>query len=409
LDQSVFMKEVVVIFSHLPWDFPVDYVQQTARQLTKRAQVVVFNPRIPFSFWKFLFNRKAKEEYFRYLKKGEDEGILRFFPLGILPFQRVKLIEKINVYFGLLLFKFYYLFHFGRIKPIVWTFSSELVDLIPEKRKILVYDRVDQIASLDPGENRWMKQQDKRLLKLADYVFVNSPYALRFVKKYNQNSFLVSCGCAVDLFQQRKLKPPQELKEVKKPIIGLVGSLDFRLDFQILYPLIKKRKDWRFVFIGTQLSHDPAQFKATDLFLWLEKLQKLPNAYFLGKKPKGRLPHFLFVFDVCLIPYDVSLEFVQGCNPMKLYEYLALGKPVVSTPIEAVKVFSPIVKIANTASGFEEAIEEFLKEGDNLKELYEANEVPKYDKKEQKKRKKIAQENSWEKKVERMWGVVSSE
>ncbi|GAG07285.1 unnamed protein product, partial [marine sediment metagenome] len=136
-----------------------------------------------------------------------------------------------------------------------------------------------------------------------------------------------------------------------------------------------------------------AQFKATDLFLWLERLQKLPNTYFLGRKPKERLPHFLFLFNVCLIPYDVSLEFVQGCNPMKLYEYLALGKPVVSTPIEAVKVFSPIVKIANNVVGFEKAIREFLKK--------------EYNKKEEKKRKKIAQENSWEKKVERMWQAVS--
>jgi len=74
---------------------------------------------------------------------------------------------------------------------------------------------------------------------------------------------------------------------------------------------------------------------------------------------------------------------------MKLYEYLAMGKPVVSTPIQAVKQYSPVVKIAGNAVGFEKAIEKFLKEG--------------YNKKKEGKRKKIALENSWEEKVKKMW------
>jgi len=388
------MRETVVVFSHLPWNFPCDYVKQTCLELAKRAKVILFNPQVPFSFWKFLLNRKAREKYYSFLGREKTLRIYKFFPLGILPLQRFKIIEKTNIIFGLLFFKIFYLFHFGLQKPILWTFSSELKDLIPKKRKILIYDRVDQIASLDPEDNKRMKEQDHSLLEIADYIFVNSPYAFRYVKKYNQASFLVPCGCAVNLFSGHKIIKPREIKKNKRPIIGLIGSLDHRLDFEIIYPLAQKRKDWDFVFIGTPLSNDLAQFKLINLKSWLNKLKKLHNIYFLGKKPKEKIPNFIANFDVCLIPYKTSLEFVKGCNPMKLYEYLAMSKPVVSTPIEAVKQCSPTVKIANDASGFEKAIEKFLRTQDNKDEI--------------EKRKMIASENSWEEKAQKMWEIISA-
>jgi len=157
--------------------------------------------------------------------------------------------------------------------------------------------------------------------------------------------------------------------------------------------LAKKREDWSFVFVGSSFSQELHQFMAADLTYHLQRLRRFSNVYFLGRKPKEKLADFITAFDVCLIPYDVSQEFVLGSNPMKLYEYLAVGNPVVSTPIEAVKCYSPIVKIASNAHDFEKAIEASLSEGYN-------------NKKEKEERKNIAVKNSWEEKVNEMWEQV---
>lgn len=384
-------KEVVVISLHLPWNFPADYIKQTSLELTKRAKVVVFNPLYFPTLRQIIFDSLLRKEWLSLFKQ---RGIIYFPSLALLPFRRFELIEKLNLVLNFLFFRLFYLFKFGLKKPIFWGFSHRLAKLKDwfNWGKLLVYDRVDQIASLDPRADETMKRNDRPLLKAADYVFTNSPYALKYIKRYNKRSFLVPCGCAVDLFLKKKTNPPREIRKIKKPIIGLIGSIDHRLDFKMIYLLAKRKKEWSLVFIGSSFSQKFAQFKIVGLQQWFKKLKKLPNVYFLGQKPKEKMPDFIASFDVCLIPYNVSLEFVKGCNPMKFYEYLAMGKSVVSTPIEAVKVYSPIVKIAKDAAGFEKAIEKFLAMG--------------FSKKEVKKRKKIAQENSWEKKVKRMWQEI---
>lgn len=384
-------KEAVVVLCHIPWDYYSDYVKQTTLELAKKAEVVVFNP-LHFLTLKNLLINEGKRRGWLSLFEGK---IVTYFPsLAIFPFQRFKFIEKLNIWLGLILFRLFYLLRFGLKKPIFWVFSYDLEKNINCFRwgKLLVYDRLDQAASLDPKGDWKAKQKDRRLLRTADFVFVNSPYSLKYVKRYNKRSFLLPEGCAKNLFFKRKGKLLTEIKKIKRPRLGLVGHIDLRLDFKLLYDLATKKKNWNFVLIGPVFDFDPKQSTRVGFYQWLAKIKKLANVYFLGERPKEQLADFIAGFNVCLIPYDISQEFVKGCNPMKLYEYLAMGKPVVSTPIEAVKVYSPIVKIANNATSFEKAIEAFLGKGDN--------------KKEKEKRKKIAEENSWENKARAMWRII---
>ncbi len=383
-------KEAVVVLSNLPWDFPCDYIKQTSLELAKKAKVIVFSP---------THTPTIRQKLARFLKgvrkeKKEDNGVLIYESIGLVPFQRFKIIRRVNLALNSSFFYVYYLFKYGFRKPILWTFSWYLAEVLPFFRwgKFLVYDRVDQAGSVDPVQDRKIKALDRQYLSSVDFVFVNSPYALNFVKNYNQNSFLVPCGCAIELFLNNKVSIPDDLIRIKKPVIGLVGSIDHRIDFSIIYPLVKKNPNWSLVFIGTPFTKDSAQHKKAKLDEWLGKLKVLPNVYFLGQKAKNEIPGYIKGFDVCLIPYDIDQEFVKGCNPMKLYEYLAMGKPVVSTPIAAVAQYSPTVGIASTSPGFEKQISRFLKEKKNIQEI--------------EKRKKIALDNSWAKKVAIMWRTV---
>lgn len=352
----------------------------------------MFNP-IDFpSLRKVIFNKKKRKEWLGLLEPKNE--ILHFPSLGYLPFQRFKLIEKANILLNCLFLRLFCMCKFGFKKPVFWVLNYDIAKVFNQFSwgKIKVYDRVDHPASIDEKYDIKIVEADRILLQTVDFVFVNSPYALRYVRKYNKKTFLVPCGCYIDYFLNKKTSQPEEIKRIKRPTIGMVGSIDHRLSYTLLYSLTKKRSDWNFVFVGGHFTDDWSQFELVNYFGWLVKLEKLPNVHFLEKKPKEMMPDYIASFDVCMIPYDTSQEFVKGCNPMKLYEYLAMGKPVVSTPIEAVNQYSPIVKIARNAVEFEKAIEESLKTRHNKNQI--------------EKRKKIAQENSWEEKIERMWQAI---
>lgn len=388
---SKITDEIIVILSHVDWNFPCDYVKQTGLRLAKKAKVVVFNPIHLRTIRQLIFERKANVTECLFYK----EGNIDFFPsFGLVPFQRFALIRKINLALNFFLFRLYYSFKFGYQKPIFWVFNHTIVEILPllRPRKLLVYDRVDHAASVDHESDAKIKNQDLSFLKAADFVLTNSSYALKYIKKYNSNSFLAHWSCDVSLFSSHKRIIPKEIGKIKKPRLGLVGHIDHRLDFRLLYDLAVKRSDWNFILVGPVFDFDPQQGGIMDLYQWLSKLKKLPNVYFLGKKQKDEIPDFINSFDVCLILYDTSQEFVKGCNPMKLYEYLAMGKPVVSAPIEAVEAYQPTVKIAKNATDFEETIEKILKNKDNQQEI--------------RRRQKIALASSWENRVKFIWQKI---
>lgn len=376
-------KEPIIILNHLPWDFPCDFIKQTSLILAKKTKTIVTSPTNLLTLRQLIVGERSNLDELT----DNNKNIIHFPSIGVFPFQRFSIIRKINHNLNFFLLRIFYLIKFGKIKPIIWFFSYQMEEIIPLLKwgKILIYDRVDEVGSLEKKEDIKRKKQDKILAQKSDFVFTNSPYSLRILKKYNSNSFLTPNGCAIELFLKKRIKIPEILKNIKKPIIGLIGSLDHRIDFKIVNSIVKKRKEWSFVFVGSTFSREKSQFKIADLDTWLKKLSKYQNVFFLGQQPKEDMPDFIDGFDVCIIPYDLSQEFVKGCNPLKLYEYLAMGKPVVSTPIESVQSFFPTVAIANNAVSFENAIKNFL---------------AKKDKTSIDQRKKIAFESSWLKKIE---------
>lgn len=385
-------KELIVILSQIDWDFPCDYLKQTSLVLGEKAKVVLFNPlNFPSLRNLFLSSDTRKNRVLNLNKKK-----INYFPsIGYLPFQKMKAIENINRDINIFFFKIFCLLKNNFRKPLIWYFDFEIGKVISKFKwgKYFIYDRVDQSSAIDEKENLKIKKKDLLLLKKSNLVFVNSPYAYRFVKKVNQHVYLVPCGCQTKLFDKTKkeISLPDDLKKIKKPIIGLVGNLDERLDFKLIYFLAKKNPFWNFVFVGGRFTQDPFE---KDSLKWFTLLGKLSNVYLLGKRPKETMPDYIAFFDVCLIPYNLSREVVRGCNPMKLYEYLAMGKPIVSTEIEAVKLFFPQVKFGKTAETFAQEIKAFLSKKEEFKET--------------KARKKIAQQNSWEEKVNIMVSVANT-
>jgi len=134
-------------------------------------------------------------------------------------------------------------------------------------------------------------------------------------------------------------------------VIGFVGGLSEWVDISLLKELANRRHDWSFVLIGP-------------IGVDVSKLQTEPNVYLLGPKPYVDLPEYLAAMDVALIPFTRD-RVTHHADPIKAYEYLAAGLPVVATDMPALRRLQHVLKLAQTAEDFEAQIDTALAEGRN--------------------------------------------
>jgi len=211
------------------------------------------------------------------------------------------------------------------------------------------------------GTDYWRRHGVKLeplLMQKSDVVVCNSYDFTKRAKQYNPHSYYIGNGFNVAQYLKEESSPePADLKLIPGPRIGYVGALiTLRLDLNLLLDLAKSRPDWSFVFIGWE----DEQFMQSEL-------HTLPNVYFLGKKHTQEVPAYLEHFDVCLNPQIIN-EITIGNFPLKVVEYLALGKPVVATATNTMKeVFSDYTYLADDKDSYLTQIEKALAE-DNIEQ-----------------------------------------
>ena len=221
------------------------------------------------------------------------------------------------------------------------------------KPDIFFYLLRDAITFVD-----YHKKHGKRLhpllLKKADFVVTNYDTFERFAKKSNPRSYFIGQGCDINLYSDKdgKLEIPDDIKNIKKPIIGYIGALTtIRLDIDILIHIAEQRPGWSLVLIG------PQQEGFTK-----SRLEELKNVYFLGAKKPESLPSYLKGIDVTLNPQILN-EITDLNYPLKLDEYLAMGKPVVATKTSFMEFyFKNYSYLADTKEEYVNLIEKALNE-----------------------------------------------
>ena len=143
---------------------------------------------------------------------------------------------------------------------------------------------------------------------------------------------------------------------IPHPRVGYAGVIKKQLDLALLVRLARGMPQHSFILVGPVLNVSGKEAE-------LAELGQLPNVFLLGAKPAEALPQYVQHFDVCLMCYEVN-EYTKYIYPLKLNEYLATGRPVVSSPIETViatvKEYSGIVSIASSDAEFVDAIEQGL-------------------------------------------------
>ena len=205
------------------------------------------------------------------------------------------------------------------------------------------------------GYDYWKKHVsvlEPQLIKKADAAVANSIYYAEYCSAHNPRSYYIGQGCNFDLFNTDIGHPrPPELASLASPIIGYVGAIDSaRLDDRIMIDIARQRPDWNIVLVGPE-----------DDFFKASELHQLSNVHFTGRKPLQQLPDFVAHFDVCINP-QFNNQITKGNYPLKIDEYLALGKPVVATRTRTMKLFEDHTYLADTPDQYTGLIELALKE-----------------------------------------------
>jgi glycosyltransferase involved in cell wall biosynthesis len=278
----------------------------------------------------------------------------------------------------------------GMCTPLIWFSRPSVVDHVGNlDKKLVIYHVVDEYTAyegMSEGARRRLQDQEQRLLRQADLVIVVSDSLMRAKQPFNKQTYLVPNGVDYPAYSHAldsNQAPPADIAALHKPLIGYSGLIAARLDLVLLRDLVQAHPEWSLVLVGAI----DDRYCAGEL----NELRHMPNVHFLGRKDIDQVPYYIKAFDVCLIPYRVD-ERAQHASPLKLYDYLAAGKPVVTTDYAAARPFRDVIRIVESRGAFISAVEDCLSEDGRL--IVE--------------RRRIAADNTWEKRVEQLSCIIES-
>jgi UDP-galactopyranose mutase len=217
-----------------------------------------------------------------------------------------------------------------------------------------VYDCMDELSAFKNAPEL-LKRREAELFGLADLVFTGGRSLYEVKSEQHDSVYCFPSSIDVDHFA-RALEPadpePEDQKNISGPRVGFFGVIDERTDIELLREIADLRPDLQFVMIGPVVKISEAD------------LPKANNIHYLGGKSYDELPDYIAGWDVAMMPFALN-ESTRFISPTKTPEYLAAGRPVVSTPIrDVVRPYgeADLVKIATTAEQFVRAIDEALNE-----------------------------------------------
>lgn len=233
--------------------------------------------------------------------------------------------------------------------PVFWVLTPhwyKVLEQLPLSLPV-VYDCVDDHRYFAGSNPAVIGHLDELLTKRANVVLATAKRLYRNKAQYANAIFLPN-GVDFEAFQRESISPPEDLKSIPRPRLGFSGAVSTWVDVDLLYELARKRPEWHIVVVGS-------------VYVDVSRLLALGNFHYLGKKDHASLPAYLKGFDVGLIPFKSDHPLVTSSNPIKLYEYLACGVPVVSTRWEEIAEFEDVVSFAQGPEEFLSAVEEVLR------------------------------------------------
>ena len=275
----------------------------------------------------------------------------------------------------------------GFQQPLIWTFlpTGLILDLINAlEPELVIYYCIDDFAASSSGA-RAIRVTEHRLFRLADLVFVTSERLRQRVREFRTQVALFPF--AVDFHRFEAVREsmdgiPADLEGLGRPIAGYIGGLHKFINQTLVARTARALPGVQFVFIGPQQCD-------------VSEMDAEPNVHLLGARAHAQLPAYVKGFDVGIVPYALN-EYTASVYPTKLNEYLAMGIPVVATPLPEVRMFNErhgaVVDLADDPEQFASSIRLAVEESDEGRA---------------RQRIAVARENSWEARLEGMSATIA--
>lgn len=261
------------------------------------------------------------------------------------------------------------------IRPVVYYTSAAQADMIWRYNPFLVvFDSVD-----DPSGEfaSWLPYYEKAV-KTADIVLATSDKLFLRAQKINPFTYLVPNGCDFEHFSRTDLPIPPDIAGIKRPIIGYIGVVATWVDLELIEKLAEAFPQYNIVMVGPLYN--------------VAQVPRKANIHWLGYKDYKDLPAYAQMFDVGIIPFKRT-SMVEAVNPIKMWEYMAVGMPIVSVSIPEAEKYRELIYTADSHESFIHAVVEALKE-DSLEK--------------RSRRLLTARNNSWLARAEEIAGIIEA-
>jgi len=349
----------MIVFCHLRWQFVYQRPQHLISRMSKNMKVLFI------------------EEPLHYTIEEENTADLQIISNNLHILQpKVKDIQSIA--------KILPQFIKNNNISIGWFYSaafSPLLDLF--KFETIVYDCMDELT-LFKGAPENLVHQEKYLMANADIVFTGGKSLYESKRKKHSNVYCFPSSVDENHFAKalNGIEVPQDIAHLQTPVVGYFGVIDERIDLELLHETALKLPNVSFVMIGPL-----AKINESDL-------PKEDNILYLGLKSYKELPNYLKGFDVAMMPFAIS-DATKYISPTKTLEYMAAGKPIISTKItDVARDYSICVNLVETADDFTEAVIDLLDNTDRL-----SLELEYYD---------ILQNTSWDSTARKMQNIIKT-
>jgi UDP-galactopyranose mutase len=355
----------VICFSHLRWNFVYQRPQHLFTRFAKHYTVYfIEEPLFVENDDRNVIHTTEDNVHVvtQHLNKNEKNNIIE---------RQERLLEKLinDNHISSYIFWYY--------SPMMYLFSKNF------QPSLIVYDCMDELSAFKFAPHG-LKETERKLFDKADVVFTGG-YSLYHAKKdLHHNIYPFPSSIDKEHFAKARVynQQPADQENIPHPRLGFFGVLDERFDIELIREAAIRKPDWNFIFLGPVIKINANDLPYND------------NIHYPGNKTYNELPSYISGWDIALIPFALN-ESTRYISPTKTPEYLAAGKPVISTAIS--DVVSPygereLVSIIHSTEEFIEAGEQLLKQTNRSKWLKQADE--------------FLSENSWDKTFNEMNDII---